>query len=131
MGIGVALGAVALGATVIEKHFTLSRAEGGVDADFSLEPHELKILADESKKVWEALGRIKYDASEVEEKSKQFKRSIYFVKDLEMGSIITEEAIRCIRPGYGLSPKYYSKAIGKVVKKSVKKGERLEWDVIT
>src|SRR3990167_9413962 len=77
MGIGVPLSAIALGATVIEKHFTLRRADGGVDSDFSLEPHELKMLVEESEKAWKALGTVKYQANSIEEKSKQFRRSIY------------------------------------------------------
>lgn len=123
MGIGVSLAAVALGATVIEKHFCLSRAEGGVDSAFSLEPYEMKILAEESKKSWQALGIIKYELNVVEEKSKQFRRSIYFVKDLAEGEVITKDSVRCIRPGFGLAPKLYFDVIGSTVKKSVKRGE--------
>lgn len=130
MGIGVPLAAVALGATVIEKHFTLCRAEGGVDSDFSLEPQELKMLVEESERAWKALGNIKYQANQVEEKSKQFRRSIYFVKDLAKGDMITEDAIRCIRPGYGLAPKYYHNIIGMVIKKSVKRGNPVQWDIL-
>lgn len=129
MGIGVALAAVALGATVIEKHFTLCRADGGVDSEFSLEPHELKMLVDESEKAWKAIGCVKYKVNTVEEKSKQFRRSIYFVKDLTEGEIITEDTIRNIRPGFGLAPKHYFDIIGNVVKKSVKRGQPVKWDV--
>ncbi|OGT39859.1 MAG: pseudaminic acid synthase [Gammaproteobacteria bacterium RIFCSPHIGHO2_12_FULL_36_30] len=128
MGIGVPLAAVTLGATVIEKHFTLCRADGGVDSDFSLEPHELKMLVEESEKAWNALGVVKYSASEIEEKSKQFRRSLYFVKDLKEGEIITEDAVRSIRPGYGLAPKYYFDIIGKIVKYAVKRGQPAQWN---
>jgi len=130
MGIGVALAAVALGATILEKHFCLSRAVGGVDSAFSLEPDELKMLAEESEKAWQALGCVKYQTNVVEEKSKQFRRSVYFVKDLKAGSVITEECIRCIRPGYGLSPKHYFSIIGSVVKQSVKRGQPVTWDAV-
>ena len=128
MGIGVPLAAIALGATVVEKHFTLNRAEGGVDADFSLEPQELKMLVEESEKAWKALGRVQYQSRVAEEKSKQFRRSTYFVKDLSQGEVITEDVIRNIRPGYGLSPEHYFKLIGRVVNKSVKRGEPVTWD---
>lgn len=128
MGIGVSLAAVALGATLIEKHFTLNRNDGGVDSDFSLEPYELKMLVEESKKAWQALGQVKYQTNAVEEKSKKFRRSLYFVKDLAEGDIITEDAIRGIRPGYGLSPKHYSDIVGRMVKKSVRHGEPVTWN---
>ena len=131
MGIGVPIAAVAVGATVIEKHFCLSRAEGGVDSDFSLEPHELKLLVEESKRAWQALGTVKYQTSEVEEKSKQFRRSIYFVKDMNAGDVITEDCIRCIRPGYGLEPKYWGRIIGHQLSCSVKSGERVEWMAVS
>jgi pseudaminic acid synthase len=123
MGVGVSLAAVALGATVIEKHFCLSREEGGVDSAFSLEPHELKILVEESEKVWQSLGRVQYKTAEVEGNSKQVRRSIYFVKDMKAGDKITEDCIRCIRPGFGLAPKWYDKLIGQRVSKDVVRGE--------
>lgn len=131
MGIGVPLAAIVLGATVIEKHFTLSRADGGVDSNFSLEPHELKMLVEESAQAWKALGTVTYRPSVTEEKSKQFKRSIYFVKDLSEGEIVTENAIRNIRPGFGLPVKYFSKIIGKPVKKMVKRGQPVTWDIFS
>ncbi|MGM0440432.1 MAG: pseudaminic acid synthase [Chlamydiota bacterium] len=130
LGIGVPLAAVALGATVIEKHFCLSREEGGVDANFSLEPHELKMLVEESKKAWEALGEVHYQVSETEAKSKQFRRSIYFIKNMKAGEIITENHIRCIRPGFGLAPKYWDEVIGKKVKNDVTVGDRVERDIL-
>jgi N-acetylneuraminate synthase len=130
MGIGVALASVVLGATVIEKHFTLSRAEGGVDSDFSLEPVELKTLIVESEKAWQALGQVKYQAGATEEKSKQFRRSIYFVKDMKAGEFITEDCIRCVRPGYGLEPKHYSSLIGKRVSQDICVGQAVDWTLI-
>ena len=130
MGIGTSLAAIALGATVIEKHFCLSREEGGVDSAFSLEPHELKLLVEESKRAWQALGKVKYQISKIEEKSKQFRRSIYFVKDMKAGGTIAEHNIRIIRPGYGLAPKYWNEIIGKKIKRDVKEGDHVSWDVI-
>lgn len=129
MGIGVPIAAVALGATVIEKHFCLSRAEGGVDSDFSLEPHELKLLVEETERAWKSLGKVKYKTSATEEKSKQFRRSIYFAKDLRVGDVITEDCIRCIRPGFGLAPKYWDEVLGGLVVKDVKRGDRLTLQV--
>ncbi|OGT36771.1 MAG: pseudaminic acid synthase [Gammaproteobacteria bacterium RIFCSPHIGHO2_12_FULL_38_14] len=129
MGVGVAIAAVALGAVIIEKHFTLSRAAGGVDAAFSLEPEELKLLVSESEKAWQSLGRVNYKTSNIEEKSKQFRRSIYFSQDMKTGDIITEAAVRCVRPGYGLPIKHYDALIGLKLKRSVSKGEAVKWDV--
>ena len=125
MGIGVPIAAVALGASVIEKHFCLSRAEGGVDSDFSLEPHELKLLVEEVNRAYQSLGKVKYKTSAVEDKSKQYRRSIYFVKDMKAGDIITGDCIRCIRPGFGLAPKYWDELIGKKVRDSVNVGDRV------
>ncbi|MCY2942914.1 MAG: pseudaminic acid synthase [Planctomycetota bacterium] len=112
MGIGVAVAAVAHGATVIEKHFTLSRAEGGVDSAFSMEPHELKMLVEETKRAWESLGQISYGPTDAERKSLIFRRSIYVAKDIKAGEVFTKENIRVVRPGLGLAPKYYETIIG-------------------
>jgi pseudaminic acid synthase len=122
MGVGVSVGAIVLGATIIEKHVTLNRADGGVDSAFSLEPHELKSLVQETERAWQALGRVQYGVQETENKSILFKRSIYAVKDIEAGEIITAEHIRVIRPGNGLHPKYFEDLIGKKAQKSFKKG---------
>jgi len=130
MGIGVPIAAVALGATVIEKHFCLDRADGGVDSSFSLEPQELKLLVQESERAWQSLGRVNYQQTSAEEKSKQFRRSIYFTKDMQAGELITEDCIRCVRPGYGLAPRYWAEAIGKKVVKNVEPGTRLSWSVM-
>lgn len=104
MGIGVALASVALGAAVIEKHFTLSRAEGGVDSAFSLEPHELEALVKESERAWQALGKISYGPTQDEIKSLQFRRSIYVAEDIPKGETFTAENIRIVRPGNGAPP---------------------------
>lgn len=128
LGIGVPIAATALGATVIEKHFCLDRSEGGVDAAFSLEPHELKQLVDETKRAWQSLGAVKYNISNSEKSSKSFKRSIYVVKDVAEGEVITAEHVRIIRPGYGLKPKYMEQVIGRIAAKGIKRGQRLQWD---
>ncbi len=122
MGIGVPCAAVTLGATVIEKHFCLSRAEGGVDSAFSLEPNELKAMVVETERAWQSLGHVQYGVQETEKKSLLFKRSIYVVKDIKAGEIFTEENIRVIRPGDGMHPKYYEGILGKVAKLDYKTG---------
>lgn len=131
MGIGAPLAAVAMGATVIEKHFTLARADGGVDAAFSLEPAEMKALVIESKRAWQALGQVSYGPTEKEKKSLQFRRSLYVTKDMKAGETFTPENLRVIRPGYGLSPKYYDTFIGKRVAQDVKKGTPISWDLLS
>ncbi|KJX68322.1 N-acetylneuraminate synthase family protein, partial [Parageobacillus thermoglucosidasius] len=130
MGIGTAVAAVALGATVIEKHFTTSRAEGGVDAAFSLEPHEMKMLVEETERAWLSLGMIHYGPTNAEKPSLEHRRSLYVTEDLKAGDIITKENVRAIRPGHGLPPKYYDLVLGKAVKKDVKKGTPLSWDIL-
>ena len=113
MGIGASIASVALGARVIEKHFTLSRADGGVDSAFSMEPEEMKALVVESESAFLALGKVQLTIQKVEEKSKMFKRSIYVVKDIKAGEKFTKENIKVIRPGDGLEPKYYEELLGK------------------
>lgn len=130
MGIGVAIASVALGATVIEKHFTLRRADGGVDAAFSLEPEELKSLVIETERAWKSLGDVKYGAIDDEKKSMQFRRTLYVAKDLKAGDVLTSENLRAIRPGRGLPPKYFDILLGKKVNQSVKKGTPLSWELI-
>ncbi len=129
-GIGAAIGAVALGATVVEKHFTLSRADGGVDAAFSLEPDELKSLVIESERVFQALGKVNYGVQEVEKKSLRFKRSIYVVKDIAVGEKLTHENIRIIRPGDGLKSKFMDEVIGRMAAKELHRGTPMSWDLI-
>ncbi len=130
MGIGVSVAAVALGARVIEKHFTLRRADGGVDSAFSLEPDELKALVDETKNAFLALGEISYGVQQAEEKSKFFKRSIYVSKDIAVGDIFTNDNLKIIRPGDGLAPKFIDVVIGKKAKVSIKAGTPLNWDIL-
>ncbi|MQL51450.1 pseudaminic acid synthase [Desulfofundulus thermobenzoicus] len=129
-GIGVAVAGVALGATVIEKHFTLSRSEGGVDAAFSLEPDEMRQLVEECTRAWQALGKIAYGPTQAEKKSLQFRRSLYVVKDMQSGEVFTKKNLRAIRPGFGLPPKYYDILLGKKVKRDVPKGTPATWDLL-
>ena len=124
-GIGVAIASCAIGAEVIEKHFTLNREDGGVDSAFSLEPHEMKSLVEESRRSWEAVGKVAYGPSENENKSKIFRRSIYVVKDINKGEVFSTDNIRTIRPGLGMLPKYYESVIGKKSSLSLKKGKPL------
>ena len=126
MGVGVAVAAVALGATVIEKHFCLSRAEGGVDSAFSLEPHEMKLLVTETERAWKALGSVQFCIQEAEKKSLNFKRSIYVVQDIEPGEEFTPENIKVIRPGDGLSPRYFERLLGQKASISYKRGTPLK-----
>ncbi|TAL12163.1 MAG: pseudaminic acid synthase, partial [Nitrospirae bacterium] len=130
MGIGVAVAAVAYGATVIEKHFTLSRTDGGVDSSFSLEPEELCALVVETERAWQSLGRVSYGPAAAEKNSLVFRRSIYISQDIKAGDILTRENLRCVRPGMGLPPKYYDMLIGRKVNKDVKKGTPMEWKLI-
>jgi pseudaminic acid synthase len=125
MGIGVSVAAIALGATVIEKHFCLSRAEGGVDSAFSLEPAEFKSLVNETLGAWQALGNIQYGIQEAEKKSLNFKRSLYVVKDIKEGESFSPENIRVIRPGDGLHPRYYEWLLGKKANRNLTYGSPL------
>jgi pseudaminic acid synthase len=128
MGIGAAVASVALGARVIEKHFTLRRADGGVDSAFSIEPEELKSLVTESERAFLALGNIQYGIQSSETKSVFFKRSIYISSDIKAGELFTEKNIKVIRPGDGLHPRYYFQLIGKTAQKDYKKGTPLSLD---
>lgn len=130
MGIGVSIAGIALGASVIEKHFTLSRAEGGVDSTFSMEPTEMTRLVIESEQAWKALGKISYGPTEAEQKSLQYRRSLYIVEDMLAGELFTNNNLRAIRPGLGLPPKYIDMFLGKRVGKHVKRGTALSWDLL-
>jgi sialic acid synthase SpsE len=121
--------AVALGATVIEKHFTLRRADGGVDSAFSLEPDEMQRLVTESERAWQALGVIRYGTSEQEGKSVVFRRSLYAVKDIAPGEVLTVDNVRAIRPGLGLPPKYLPTILGMRINRPLKRGTPLSWEV--
>ena len=131
MGIGVSVASVALGATVIEKHFTLKRADGGVDSTFSMEPSEMTQLVLETERAWQALGRVSYGATEAEKKSIVFRRSLYIVKDLKEGDVLTKDNVRAIRPGLGLPTKYLEVVLGKTVRLDVKRGTAFGWALIS
>jgi len=130
MGIGVPIASVALGAKVIEKHFTLDRSDGGVDSDFSIEPQELKSLVTECERAHLSLGKVSYDILKDEESSLRFKRSIYVVKDIQKGEKFDKKNIRIIRPGDGMEPKYYQKIIGKESKNALKRGTPMSWELL-
>jgi N-acetylneuraminate synthase len=130
MGIGVAVAAVALGATIIEKHFTLRRADGGVDSAFSLEPDEMRSLVVETGRAWQALGKIRYGATDAEKSSMKFRRSLYIAKDMKAGDVFTRENLRVVRPAYGLPPKYLDDLLGRTVKKDIPMGTPVRWDLI-
>lgn len=130
MGVGVSVAAVTLGATVIEKHFTSSRQEGGVDAAFSMEPHELKMLVEETERAWLAIGDVKYGPTAAELKSCNDRRSLYIGKDMKAGDIFTKENLRDVRPGFGLPTKYYELLLGKTIKQDAKKGTPVSWEIV-
>jgi N-acetylneuraminate synthase len=130
MGIGSSVAAVAHGATVIEKHFTLRRADGGVDSAFSLEPEEMKTLVIETERAWQSLGKVTYGSSDAEKSSLVFRRSVYIAEDLKKGDTLTEKNMRIVRPGLGLPPKNYDFLIGRKVNKDIKKGTAVRWEDI-
>ena len=130
MGLGVAVTAVALGATVIEKHFTLSRSDGGVDAAFSLEPTEFRALVTETERAWQSLGEVCYGPRDVEKPSLAFRRSLYTTQDIGAGEALTSENIRVIRPGFGLPPSSYETVLGQRVTRDVSMGTPLTWDLL-
>jgi len=130
MGVGVSVASVAFGATVIEKHFTVSRADGGVDSAFSMEPAEMAQLVVETERAWQALGRVSYGPTASEQNSLQYRRTLYVVKDLKMGEVLTRENLRAIRPGNGLPPKYLPVLLGRRVVKDVKMGTPMSWELL-
>ncbi len=130
MGLAVPITAVSLGACVIEKHFTLSRADGGVDSAFSMEPEELRQLVIETERASLALGKVQYGVQKSEEKSKNFKRSIYVVKEILPGEKLTEKNTRIIRPGFGLEPKRYDEILGRTATQKIAAGTPLHWQFI-
>jgi len=130
MGIGVSVASVALGATVIEKHFTLRRSDGGVDSTFSMEPEEMHSLVVETERAWQALGRVSFGCTDAEKPSLAFRRSLYVVQDMKAGEVLTPQNLRAIRPGFGLPPRFYEEALGRSVKSDVKRGTPLSWDLL-
>lgn len=131
MGVGVSVASVALGATVIEKHFTLNRADGGVDSTFSMEPAEMTQLVVETERAWQALGQVSYGPTEAEKKSIQFRRSLYVVQDLKAGDVLTHKNVRAIRPGHGLPPKYIDVVLGRKLSHDIKKGTPVAWAILS
>jgi len=130
LGQGVSVAAVALGATVIEKHFVLDRSGGEVDAEFSLEPHELKMLVEETARAHDALGTVHYGCTDKEIASRVHRRSLYIAKDMKAGDIFTTESLRSVRPGLGLAPKYLPQFLGRKVQQDVMMGTPLSWDLL-
>ena len=130
MGIGVSVASVALGAVAIEKHFTLSRADGGVDAAFSMEPDEMTALVVETRRAWQALGHVSYGPTDAEKPSVQFRRSLYVAEDMRAGEAFTPQNLRVVRPGLGLAPKHYDEILGKSIARDAAKGTPLTWDLV-
>jgi N-acetylneuraminate synthase len=130
MGVGAALAAVALGAVVVEKHFTLRRADGGVDSSFSLEPHEMRSLVVEAERAWQSLGNVSYGPSAAEKPSLQYRRSLYVVEDVKAGETFTADNVRAIRPGFGMAPKFMETFLGRKAGRDIKRGTPLQWDLL-
>jgi N-acetylneuraminate synthase len=130
MGIGAAIAAVSHGASVIEKHFTLSRADGGVDSSFSMEPEEMNSLVVETERAWQSLGEVSFGPNLDEMKSLVFRRSVYIAEDIKAGDTLNRINLRCVRPGHGLAPKYYELLLGRRVNADVKKGMPMSWNLI-
>lgn len=130
MGCGVSVASVAFGATVIEKHFTLRRADGGVDSTFSMEPEEFALLRVETERAWQSLGQVTYGGTLAEEKSRVFRRSLYISAEMKAGERLSKSNVRIIRPGYGLAPKYYETILGKRVNRDVAIGTAVAWDLL-
>lgn len=130
MGIGAAIASVALGATVIEKHFTLRRADGGVDSAFSMEPEEMRQLVIESERAWQAMGQVHYGPTTAEKPSLVFRRSLYVAQDMKAGEIFTPQNLRIVRPGLGLPPKYYETFLGNPIKQDTPKGTPISWSLL-
>jgi N-acetylneuraminate synthase len=130
MGIGVSVAAVAHGATVIEKHFTLNRSDGGVDSAFSMEPEEMKQLVIETERAWQSLGQVKYGSTKAEKESLTFRRSLYIAEDMKKGDVLNEQNLRIVRPGLGLAPKYFDILLGRKVLYDLARGTALKWKLI-
>lgn len=131
MGIGAAVAGVALGATVIEKHLTLCRSDGGVDSSFSMEPAEIAQLVTETEHAWQALGRVNYGPTAAEAPSLQFRRSLYVVKDVKAGETLTADNVRAIRPGLGLAPKFLDQVLGRRAAVDISRGTPLAWNIVS
>jgi N-acetylneuraminate synthase len=131
LGVGVSVASVALGATIIEKHFTLRRQDGGVDSAFSMEPAEMAQLVLETERAWQALGSVTYGPTEAERQSTQFRRSLYVVEDIKAGDTLSNKNVRAVRPGRGLPPKYLEVLMGRKVNRDVRRGTPVSWDILS
>ncbi|WIY70095.1 pseudaminic acid synthase [Aquidulcibacter paucihalophilus] len=131
MGTGVAVASIALGVPLIEKHFTLARADGGVDSDFSLEPAEFRALRDECDRAWQAMGTVTFGGTTAEEGSRMFRRSLYIVQDMQAGDVLSLENLRSIRPGFGLPPKFLNTLIGRPIARPAPAGTPADWSLFT
>ena len=130
LGTGVSVAATALGAVMIERHFTLRRADGGVDAAFSLEPEEFAQLRRETEQAWQGVGAVTYGGTAAEENSRAFRRSLYISRPLKAGEVLTKDNVRIVRPGFGLSPKHYEEVLGRKVRKAVEAGTAVVWELL-
>jgi N-acetylneuraminate synthase len=130
MGVGASVAAVAHGASVVEKHFTLRRSEGGVDSAFSLEPEEMKSLVVETERAWQSLGSVNYGPTPAEIKSLAYRRSLYIAEDMKAGEVFTAKNLRIVRPGLGLAPKYFETLLGHRIKVAAKKGTPMRWELL-
>jgi len=130
LGLGVSVAAIAVGAVVIEKHFTLSRSDGGVDSAFSMEPAEMAALIVETERAWQSLGTVSYGPTAAEKPSIQFRRSLYVAQDMRAGDAFTPENLRVVRPGLGLAPKYYDELLGKRINRDAPKGTPIDWGLV-
>ena len=131
LGIGTALAAIAHGATIVEKHFTLCRSDGAIDSAFSMEPDEMKRLVEEARNAWDSLGSVLFGPTEAELPSRNYRRSLYVVEDMKAGDTLNNTNLKRIRPGYGLPTKYYEQVIGRKLTRETKKGTPLTWELIT
>ena len=129
LGIGTAIASIAMGATIIEKHFTLDRKKGGIDSSFSIEPAEMKVLVKEALNAWKSLGKIKYGTTNSEKKSLNYRKSIYIINNKKKNDKIYREDLKVVRPGYGLHSKYFDKLIGKKLNKNIKEGTATNWSM--
>lgn len=127
LGVGASIASVALGGTMIEKHVKLHDSDAGVDASFSMTPEQLKLLVDGSIAAWQSLGKVFYGVSEQEKESLKFRRSLYFVQNIKKGDTVTRENLRCIRPGYGLAPKYLDQLLGRTANQDIETGTAAQW----
>ena len=130
LGVGVSVASVALGASIIEKHFTLNRAAGGVDSAFSMEPVEMTQLVLETERAWQSLGHVSYGITDAEQMSLQYRRSLYIVQNMKAGEVLTKDNVQAIRPGLGLPPKYLDIILGRVVKKNVVRGTAITFELL-